>query len=145
MSEKAGPCGGCGGPHNFDTSVPSVVWNEVIRAKGGSEYLCLTCIVREFAKVGRSFTATLYGASLDLTKIEVRVGGQVAEDAYKIQEENNALRWKVAEASDRAKAAIRGEVKMPGPNPPGSLGAALQGAEHSLEELKSAVDRPRRT
>lgn len=105
-SETVGHCGGCGGPHDFDTSVPSVVWNEVIRAQGGSEYLCTSCIVRAFAKAGRSFTATLYGAGLDFAKIEVRIGGQVADDAYKIQEENNALRWKLTEASEREKAAV---------------------------------------
>lgn len=51
-------CGGCGGPHRFDTSVPSVLWNRVIRSQGLSEYLCAACIVREFAKAGVSFTAT---------------------------------------------------------------------------------------
>jgi len=94
-------CGGCSGPHPYDTSIPSVVWNEVIRARGLSEYLCLTCIVREFAMAKTSFTATLYGNGLDFTNIEVRIGGAVADDAHKVQEENNTLRWKLHEHADK--------------------------------------------
>jgi len=65
-------CGGCGGPHRFDTSIPNELWNEVIRAKGISEYLCTSCIVREFALAGKDFTATLWsddfnGVSLAVT------------------------------------------------------------------------------
>ena len=62
--EGVSACGGCGGPHRFDTSVPSVLWNRVIRPLDIGEYLCLTCIVREFAKAGISFTATLWGDGL---------------------------------------------------------------------------------
>jgi hypothetical protein len=53
------PCAQCGGPHDFDTSIPSELWNHVIRAKGLPEYLCTTCIVREFVRAGTSFTANL--------------------------------------------------------------------------------------
>lgn len=91
-------CGGCGGPHQFDTSIPSVVWNAVIRAKGMSEYLCTSCIVREFVLAGTSFTAELYGGALNGNRIELRVGGQVADDASKVSDENNALRVELAEA-----------------------------------------------
>lgn len=55
------PCALCGGPHAFDTSVPTHLWNEVIRAQGLPEYLCTTCIVKEFVKARRDFTARLYG------------------------------------------------------------------------------------
>ena len=41
-------CGNCGGPYIYDTSVPSAVWNAVIRTKGMSEYLCAACILGEF-------------------------------------------------------------------------------------------------
>jgi hypothetical protein len=91
-------CGSCGGPHQFDTSVPSVIWNQVIRAQGLSEYLCTTCIVREFARAGRNFTAALYGAGFHGLPIEIQVDNAVAQDAHLIQEENNALRWKLFEA-----------------------------------------------
>ena len=86
------PCGSCGGPHPFDTVVPSVVWNAVVRAKALSEYLCTTCIVREFAKAGLSFTATLWGGDFHGLELELRIGGQAAEDAARISEENTALR-----------------------------------------------------
>ena len=29
------PCARCGGPHQFDTSVPSPAWNRVIRIMAG--------------------------------------------------------------------------------------------------------------
>lgn len=91
------PCGQCGGPHDFDTSVPSVAWNEVIRAQGLSEYLCTTCIVREFVRVNRSFTATLWNEEFNGVPIEVVVNGQTAQDATAIQEENNTLRARIYE------------------------------------------------
>ena len=89
------PCGGCGGPHRFDTSVPSVVWNAVIRKKGLSEYLCLGCVVREFVREGRSFTATLWGDGLGGIPIEIRINSQPARDADEVGEENIALRHKL--------------------------------------------------
>lgn len=60
--EKVGnpACGGCGGPHPFDTTIPSVVWNRVVRAGNHPDYLCLTCIAGIFARAGESFTAELW-------------------------------------------------------------------------------------
>lgn len=96
-------CGGCGGPHRFDTSVPSVVWNEVIRARGLSDYLCTSCIVEAFAKEGRSFTARLWGDDLPYgIEIEVRFRGEVAKDAAKIGEENTELRWRLHQMEEKA-------------------------------------------
>jgi hypothetical protein len=66
-------CEGCGGPHRFDTSVPSVVWNEVIRARGLSDFLCTNCILEAFAKAGKSFTAQLYGEGLNGLPMEFRI------------------------------------------------------------------------
>jgi len=85
-------CGGCGGPHRFDTSVPSRAWNAVIRARGLSEYLCTSCILREFVREGRSFTAELYGDGMGGVPVEFRVSGQVAMTAALVNDENNALR-----------------------------------------------------
>jgi len=86
-------CSLCGGPHPFDTTVPSVVWNSVIRAGGLPDYLCLTCIVEAFACIGRSFTAELIGGSFPGgLPIEFRINGQVAEDAADISDENTHLR-----------------------------------------------------
>jgi hypothetical protein len=85
-------CGGCGGPHRFDTSVPSVIWNEVIRRKGLSEYLCTSCVLREFVREGQSFTAELYGDGMSGVPVEFRVSGQVAVTAAKVNDENNTLR-----------------------------------------------------
>jgi hypothetical protein len=86
------PCALCGGPHDFDTSVPSVIWNSVIRAKSLPDYLCTTCIVREFVRQGQSFTAELWNEEFNGVPIEVVVNGQNARDAAAIQEENNSLR-----------------------------------------------------
>ena len=98
MPELNPACSGCGGPHPFDTTVPSVVWNAVIRAKELPEYLCLTCVVREFVREGRSFTASLCGDGLSRVPIEIRIGGKVAYDAEAISEENTALRVKLRAA-----------------------------------------------
>jgi hypothetical protein len=67
------PCMGCGGPHPFDTSVPSPLWNRVIRDGGLQDYLCTTCIVQAFVAAGVSFEATLWGGAFDGHSIEVRV------------------------------------------------------------------------
>lgn len=67
-------CGICGGPHRFDTSVPSAAWNRVIRSQGLPELLCFSCIVVEFTKAGESFTATLWSDELPGVPIEVHIG-----------------------------------------------------------------------
>ena len=67
-------CVGCGGPHPFDTTLPSPTWNRVIRAAGLPDYLCTTCIVRAFVLAGEGFTAELWGEAFTGTPIEVRVG-----------------------------------------------------------------------
>jgi hypothetical protein len=86
------PCGGCGGPHPFDTSVPSVLWNRVVRAAGLSDYLCLTCIVSAFAQAGEGFTAELWGASFNGLVVEFVIGGHVATSAAELNAENTWLR-----------------------------------------------------
>ena len=101
-------CSGCGGPHPFDTSVPSVVWNDVIRAKGLPEYLCLTCVVREFVRARRSFTATLWGDGCGGFPIEVRMNTAVARDAEAISEENTALRVKIRDLEGRGPCPGKG-------------------------------------
>jgi hypothetical protein len=98
------PCGGCGGPHPFDTSVPSVLWNRVIRAKNIPEYLCTTCIVREFAKAGVSFTATLWGDKFNGLPVHVEINGAVAGSAHALNEENSHLRSELYKA-DRKRLA----------------------------------------
>jgi len=62
-------CDGCGGPHSFDTTVPSPIWNEVVRARGGPEYLCLTCIALAFVRAGKGFTAELWGLEFNGRRI----------------------------------------------------------------------------
>lgn len=57
-------CSDCGGPYAFDVGLPNATWNRVIR-KGGPEhdreFLCVQCIVRQFAEVGEAFTGDLVG------------------------------------------------------------------------------------
>ena len=86
------PCAQCGGPHDFDTSIPSVLWNQVVRARGLPDYLCTTCIVREFVRAGQSFTAQLWNEEFNGVNIEIVIEGQTAKDAALVQEENNTLR-----------------------------------------------------
>ena len=92
MEAKRPACGGCGGPHLFDTSVPSVLWNRVIRPQGTSEYLCTSCIVRAFARAGMSFTATLWGDGFNGLPLAVEVNGATATVAYELSEQNTMLR-----------------------------------------------------
>lgn len=66
-------CSGCGGPHPFDTTVPSVIWNTVIRANDLPEYLCITCIIYEFAKRRVNFTAELWGKEFSGVKLSITV------------------------------------------------------------------------
>ncbi len=93
-------CGQCGGPHPFDTSIPSVVWNRFVRECGLSDFLCLTCIVQQFVTVGSGFTATLWSEQFNGVPIEVVVNGKNAQDATLIQEENNSLRSRLREAAE---------------------------------------------
>ena len=65
------PCARCGGPHQFDTSVPSPAWNRVIRDHGWPEFLCTTCIVLLFVRAGESFEAELYGDAVGLPTVPV--------------------------------------------------------------------------
>jgi len=95
-------CSGCGGPHPFDTTVPSVVWNAVIRGGGLPDYLCITCIVAAFVRANRSFTAELVGGGFSPpVPIEVRVRGEVAQDAAAISNENTRLRAELAAVKAR--------------------------------------------
>lgn len=66
-------CQGCGGRYRFDTTVDSPSWNAVIRANNLPEYLCTACIVREFVKRGKSFTATLWGDEFSGQAISISV------------------------------------------------------------------------
>lgn len=63
------PCQDCGGPHPFDTTIPSPLWNRVIRSAGLGDYLCITCIVKAFALAGEGFTATLWSDDFNGTPV----------------------------------------------------------------------------
>ena len=94
---KNPPCDLCGGPHPFDTVVPSAVWNRVVRAQKLPDYLCLTCIVRTFVSAGESFTAELIGAAIVSTALEIRIDSRDAKDTVLVSEENTALRARIQE------------------------------------------------
>ena len=76
-------------------------WNKVIRARGLPDYLCTTCIVREFVRVGQGFTATLWSEEFNGPTIEVVVNGQHGLDATLISEENTRLRAEVTRLTER--------------------------------------------
>lgn len=104
--ESEHPCGRCGGPYLFDTTLPSVLWNRVVRPLNGPETLCLSCIVRIFAEAAESFTATLSGTGayyvFNGLPIEVIINGENAQDAAALGEENNRLRCRLRELDPKA-------------------------------------------
>lgn len=106
------PCLQCGGPHDFDTSVPSAVWNATIRAKKLPEYLCLTCIVREFVREGKGFTAQLWNEEFNGVPIEIVVNGQNANDAAEISDENTAYRVRIRELETTAIEAAKEIIQL---------------------------------
>lgn len=116
-------CALCGGPHDFDTSVPSAVWNRVIRAKGLPEYLCTTCIVREFVRAGEGFTAQLWNEEFYGTTIEVVIDGKNANDAALVSDENTAYRVRIEELEN----VIKG------------LGDVIDGRTTSIEEVRRSL------
>lgn len=96
------PCGGCGGPHEYDTSVPSPLWNRVVREQGLSDYLCASCIVKVFARARTSFTAELYGPELDgpqVPHISVQINETPIDDSY------GCLQARIRELEEELKAA----------------------------------------
>lgn len=99
-------CAGCGGAYRFDTVVPNVVWNSVIRAAGMPEYLCTTCIVRAFAKAGVSFTAELWGEEFNGLPVAVHFNSRSARFAQLLSNENTTLRHGLSEA-ERACKTLR--------------------------------------
>jgi hypothetical protein len=107
---RAPACRGCGGPHPFDTSVPSHLWNEVIRGHKLPDYLCPACIIAEFARRGVSFSATLWGKYKGRwfhgVPIEVRVGGRAAKVRRQLEEENNDLRASLSSIYDKAATTL---------------------------------------
>lgn len=91
------PCHRCGGPHQFDTSVPSVEWNEVIRGSGLPDYLCLSCIVLAFGSVGRGVHVTLWGGPFHGLPLALHFNSRRAQSTARVQDENNRLRALVKE------------------------------------------------
>lgn len=89
------PCAMCRAPYQFDTTIPSRVWNRVVRSRGLPEYLCTTCIVKVFAEAGESFTATLWGGKFNGLAIDLRVNWKRAQDAALVSEENTRLRVQI--------------------------------------------------
>lgn len=73
------PCQQCGGPHRFDTSVPSEAWNRVIRAAGLPDYLCAACVLAAFVRAGEPLDATLCGDGFTGERVALRVASPPAE------------------------------------------------------------------
>ena len=76
-------CGNCGGQHRFDTSIPSPAWNEVVRVKGGSEFLYIQCVVLAFAQAGRAVRATLWGDDEGVTETEIFIRPKGTDESHK--------------------------------------------------------------
>lgn len=109
MTERTNnpPCDRCGGPHEFDTSLPSPLWNEVIRAHGEADYLCLSCIVSIFARWQESFPATLWGQGFDGLPIEVRINERESRAVTLLTQENTQLRARLTALGERVSLQCR--------------------------------------
>jgi len=105
QAEVADTCNGCGGPYRFDISIPSVLWNQVVRSAGMPEYLCGTCIIAAFVRSGVSFSAELFGDGFSGDTIEVRVNGSEHRVAMLLDRQNTALRSAVLEIYERVMGA----------------------------------------
>ena len=83
-------CSNCHGPYEYDISIPSPLWNKVIRPEGhetGNEYLCGSCIIKQFAIAGVSFQGELYGDNVSLPgalarRISIQFDMIAIEDTY---------------------------------------------------------------
>lgn len=57
-------CGGCGAPHNLDTSIPSDIWNAIARSddlpRPGNDALCTLCIDERMVFLGLEDEAEFY-------------------------------------------------------------------------------------
>lgn len=104
----AGTCGLCGGPHRFDTSVPSALWNAVVRARGLPDYLCTTCVVEAFATANASFPAELYGAGFHGLPLSVEVNGAASRAAALLNDENARLRGALGGLVELVESWMRG-------------------------------------
>jgi hypothetical protein len=105
-------CNGCGGPCPYEMSIPSVLWNRVIRAdgpEGDNEYLCPTCIIHAFAGARVSFAAILSGDGVSGVHLEVSFDGEsgLLGALASVQEENNRLRLDVARLQVKARSEDR--------------------------------------
>ena len=133
-------CNICGGPHPFDTVIPSVIWNRVVRDHGLPDYLCLTCIVRAFVAASESFTAEIIGATDIPTTIEIRIDSRDAKDAALVSEENTRLRARIAALeAELAKATIAGMERAASilEATPGAGAAYLKAAYIIRAEIKA--------
>lgn len=74
-------CSDCGGEYRYDISIPSTLWNRVIRKnlpeQAGAELLCGACIIATFAKAHEPFTAYLAGEGVGGLMIHVEISGKV--------------------------------------------------------------------
>ena len=102
-------CVGCGGPHPFDTTIPSTTWNRIIRGAGLPDYLCTTCIVKAFAMAGETFTAQLWGDGFSGLPVEFSVAGVTATSHAEMSEENTQLRARLTKTSEPKMFPIQSE------------------------------------
>lgn len=102
-------CSGCGGPHRFDTSLPSPQWNRCIRGVGLSDHLCTSCILLALIDAGESFFATLWGPKLNGVPIEVRINGAEAQTFKETEEHLMDRIGSLVNERDEALSALRAQ------------------------------------
>lgn len=118
------PCQGCAGPHPFDTTIESALWNDVIRRAGLPDYLCLTCIVDAFAKAERSFTGDLCGGGFGFVHFEFVFNGRKPEDLQLVAEQNNILRVALRDIGHHANSVLSAVCRPTPTVAPGASGNA---------------------
>lgn len=108
----ASACEKCGGPHRYDTSVPSVLWNSVVRSQGW-DFLCAACILELFALARVTLTAELSGDGLSGVPIVIEVDGLPAQHGAALCAQNTELRAALREIEQTATRAIDMACRAP--------------------------------
>lgn len=153
-AKKKHGCQLCGGPHNFDTSVPSPAWNRVIRGAGLPDTLCASCILRAFVLAGESFFVTLWGDELHGTAIEILINGKAATTAAETEEhllgQIGELREDVVALEKTLSAAVSVNTSMEHKNAElreavrqrdGAIDAMVQKAKEKRDRIKTLEER----
>lgn len=132
-------CDDCGAPHNFDTSLPSAVWNQVADP---ADILCLLCIDARLEKAGlKCDEAEFYFVGRALSsKLYTESHGEVAALTSQLADVERVERWLAEDVTRRVYRSLSANYPLVAMWPGGivataptiaALGAALREAEQA--------------